>query len=407
MRFMLPFRNSYLIKKIMSDIPSKKFKIAIIHDYLIQMGGAEQVIASLHRIYPKATIYTSLVDRKHLMADLQCANIKDTWMRLIPGVHSRFKRYFLLYPFAFKYFGRIDADVAIISSSGFAKWVSAKKGCATICYCYTPPRFFWEPDVYLQGEVHNPMLRAMARILLAPLRRADYAAAQKVQHIVAISKCVQDRIKKYYKRDSTIIFPPVNIDSFALTPENDGYYLVASRLLGYKRIDIVIQAFARNGKRLVVVGDGPDRKRLESMAAPNIQFIGWVSRSDFVTYMQRAYALIFPGLEDFGITPVEANACGKPVLAYAGGGALETIIRQETGLFFAEQTPFAINDTLEEFESTRWNSSRIRSHAERFSERRFHNEFNAFVEKVAGVTSPSHISVGQDNGTVAVAKQPN
>lgn len=269
------------------------------------------------------------------------------------------------------------------------------------------PAFFWEPDVYLQGEVHNPMLRAMARILLAPLRRADYAAAQKVQHIVAISKCVQDRIKKYYKRDSTIIFPPVNIDSFALTPENDGYYLVASRLLGYKRIDIVIQAFARNGKRLVVVGDGPDRKRLESMAAPNIQFIGWVSRSDFVTYMQRAYALIFPGLEDFGITPVEANACGKPVLAYAGGGALETIIRQETGLFFAEQTPFAINDTLEEFESTRWNSSRIRSHAERFSERRFHNEFNAFVEKVAGVTSPSHISVGQDNGTVAVAKQPN
>lgn len=364
------------------DAKPSGFKMAVVHDYLIQMGGAEQVVASLHRLYPSAIIYTSLVDRTHLMSDLQKADIIETRMRLLPGAYKNFKKYFPLYPAAFKSLGRIDADIAFVSSSGFSKWAKFRKSCTTICYCYTPPRFFWEPDGYLPGEIRNPLLRAAAKIFLPPMRRADYRAAQKMQHIVAISQCVKDRIKKYYNREATIIYPPVNISSFTLTLENNGYYLVASRLLGYKRIDIVVQAFAKNGKRLVVVGDGPDRKRLEAMSAPNVHFAGWVDRKQFINYMQNAYALVFPGLEDFGITPVEANACGKPVLAYGGGGALETVIQGKTGSFFLDQTPESINAALHDFESTTWDAIQIRRHAEQFDEARFHQEIRNFIKKV-------------------------
>lgn len=362
--------------------PSKKrtADIVLVHDYLIQMGGAEQLVASLHRLFPQAPIYTSVVDRSRLMRDFTNAKIIDSAMRFLPGVARHFKKYFLLYPIAFKSLGRIPGDLAIISSSGFSKWSGFTNDCIRICYCHTPPRFFWSPDDYLENETSRTLLRRIAKPILSLLRRSDYRAAQRIDYFIANSQLIRQRILDCYDRDATVIYPPVDIDRFTPQASHDGYYLVASRLVGYKRLDIVVRAFSENGRKLVVIGEGPDRARLQNLAAPNIEFRGWVAREEVVLAMQNAYAIVFPGLEDFGITPVEANACGKPVLAFGAGGALETIVSGQSGLFFEQQAPEAINSVLPQFEAIEWNSVEIRRLAERFGEHRFREEILRFIE---------------------------
>jgi glycosyltransferase involved in cell wall biosynthesis len=360
----------------------RRLDIVIVHDYLIQMGGAEQLVASLHRLFPLAPIYTSVVDRSRLMPDFIDARIIDSAMRLLPGIARHFKKYFLLYPIAFQSLGKIPADLAIISSSGFSKWAQFADGCIRICYCHTPPRFFWSPDDYLENETSRSWLRSIVRRILLLLRQSDYRAAQSIDHFIANSQLVRERIQNCYGRDATVIYPPVDIDRFTPQASHDGYYLIVSRLVGYKRLDIVIRAFRENGRKLVVIGEGPDRERLQNLAAPNIEFRGWVARDEVVRAMQNAYALVFPGLEDFGITPIEANACGKPVLAFGAGGALETIVARQSGLFFEQQAPEAINGALPQFEAIAWDAVAIRRLAERFSEKRFQEEILRFVDDV-------------------------
>ena len=351
-------------KNTMTQTPPK---IILGHDYLIQMGGAEKVVASLHRAWPKAPDY------EKLLPDFRDAEIHNTWMQHIPRINSQFKKLFPVYPFAFKSLGTLDADAAVVSSSGFAKWMRFTPRTQLFCYCHTPPRFFWQTEHYLKDEISSGLVKAMAKVFIPPLRRSDYRAAQKVTHFIANSECVQARIKQFYGRESVVIYPAVEVHRFDVQTSDDGFYLILSRLVSYKGIDRAVAAFAKSGKRLVIAGSGPDRARLEKLAAGagNIEFKGRVSDAELKHLIERCYAFVFPGLEDFGITPVEAQAAGKPVLAYGDGGALETVVPGETGLFFKDPAPDAINAVVEQFERIQWNPARIRANAERFSEDKF------------------------------------
>jgi glycosyltransferase involved in cell wall biosynthesis len=358
----------------------KREPVAIVHDYLIQMGGAERVVELLHRMYPSAPLYTSVVDRNRLPEGYSNADIRTSWLQWLPLISRYFKAAFMWYPLAFRMM-RVDADVAIISSSGFSKWIRCAQGTKSICYCYTPPRFFWMREEYLKHEVNNPLLRKLLLCILGLFQRWDYTQAQKIDCLVAISQWVQQRIRECYGRESQIIYPPVNVKRFQVTEDHDGSYLIVSRLVGYKAIERAVHAFNRNGKILMIVGKGPDARRLKKMAEPNIIFKGGLSDPEVKQLMEQCYAVIFPGLEDFGMVPVEANACGKPVLAFGAGGALETILDGQTGVFYREPNVESLCAAVERMETIEWQPKMIRRQAERFSEERFLIEFKQIVDE--------------------------
>ena len=292
-------------------------------------------------------------------------------MDSVPGIHKHFKKLFPIYPFAFRSLPQVDADVVWVSSSGFAKWIRVADPAKTVCYCYTPPRFFWNADDYLDREVNQVVVKRIASGFLRVLRDWDYRCAQRIGQFVAISRCVQQRISDCYGRGSIVIYPPVNVDRFAAGGRAGDYYLVLSRLVGYKRIDLAVQAFNRLGEKLVVIGDGPDRARLQSVAGSAISFLGHRPDEEVRNYLEGCRALIFPGLEDFGIAPVEAQACGRPVIAFAGGGALETVVPGETGMLFEEQTVDSLVDAVQQSKTVSWSIERIRANALKFSKETF------------------------------------
>jgi glycosyltransferase involved in cell wall biosynthesis len=356
--------------------------LAIVHDYLIQMGGAERVVAAMAEAYPNAPIITSVTDRKGLLPEFSGRRITNTWMDALPGIRKHFKKYFMLFPVAFRLLPPVEADITWISSSGFAKWIPLSRKTISVCYCHTPPRFFWEPDNYLCYEIANHALRAVVRCVVALLRESDYRCAQKIHHFIANSRYVQERIRKFYQRDSEVIHPPVDVQRFEIQTVSDDYYLILTRLVGYKRIDRAIHAFNLLRKRLVIIGDGPDRERLEAMAGPTIHFLGRISDNNTKRYLERCRGLVFPGREDFGIAPVEAQACGKPVIALAADGALETIIPEETGVLFADPTVESLADAIERAERLAWAPDRIRINAERFSKEIFLGKMRDFIKRV-------------------------
>jgi glycosyltransferase involved in cell wall biosynthesis len=358
--------------------------LAIVHDYLIQMGGAERVVAAMAETFPTAPIITSVTDTNRLLPEFCGHSITNTWMNGLPGIRKHFKKYFALFPVAFRSLAPVDADLAWISSSGFAKWITLGPNTISICYCHTPPRFLWEPDSYLSYEISNLVLLAIVRRCVSILRKSDYRCAQKIGHFIANSRCVQKRIRKFYLRDSQVIHPPVDVQRFAFETETEDYHLVLSRLVGYKRIDRAVEAFNLLRKRLVIVGEGPDRTRLERLAGPTIQFAGGVSDHEAKRYLERCRGLIFPGREDFGIAPVEAQACGKPVIALAADGALETVIPQETGILFDHPTVESLAEAVQSAERINWAPHRIRKNAERFSKEVFVQKIGEFIKRVSG-----------------------
>jgi glycosyltransferase involved in cell wall biosynthesis len=353
-------------------------RLAIVHDYLIQMGGAERVVATMAQAFPQAPIYTSATDRDHLLPEFLGKQIINSWADRLPGIQKSFKKFFPVYPFAFRSFKPVDADVTWISSSGFAKWIRVKSGAKTICYCHTPPRFFWNSNGYIAAELGGSLTGRSAKVLLSALRHWDYACAQQIDRFVANSRCVQERIWECYGRPSTVIHPPVDVDRFSAASDRENYYLVLSRLIGYKRIDLAVEAFNRLKEPLVIIGDGPDRARLEALAGPSISFLGRVSDTEINRYLERCRALIFPGLEDFGIAAVEAQGCGRPVIAFGAGGALETVIPGETGWLFQEQTVEALVEAVSQSKVVNWSADRIRANALNFSK-------DIFLEKMRNV----------------------
>jgi glycosyltransferase involved in cell wall biosynthesis len=358
--------------------------LAIVHDYLIQMGGAERVVSVMAEAFPNARILTSITDTSMLLPEFSGRRITNTWLNAVPGAKRHFKKFFMVYPVAFRSLKPVVADVTWISSSGYSKWVRLDPQTTSICYCHTPPRFFWEPDEYLSREISNAALRAVARRAVSRLQRLDYSCAQKIDFFIANSLCVQARIKQYYHRESEVIYPPVDVQRFCVQQEADDYYLVISRLVGYKRIDRAVGAFNRLKKRLLIAGEGPDRKRLERMAGPTIRFLGRLSDHEVKGYLEKCRGLIFPGREDFGIAPVEAQACGKPVIAFAAGGALETVIPEETGVLFPDPTEESLAQAVGRAERIRWSPRRVRENAERFNKEVFIRETEKFIERVTG-----------------------
>jgi glycosyltransferase involved in cell wall biosynthesis len=351
------------------------------HDYLIQMGGAERVVASMLRKWPGSPVYTSAAKYETLLPEFRGAEIHTSWMQRLPRIQRHFKKYFALYPAAFRSFGVIDAPVAWVSASTFSKCLRFSPRTATILYCHNPTRFLWQAEEYVDTEVQSGLLNRIVGLISPMLRSIDRAAARQFDLILANSENVRRRIARCYGRNAEVLYPPVDVNRFQVSRRDGGFYLVASRLVAYKAIDRAVEACNALGRRLVIMGDGPDRKRLQGLAGPTVEFRGHVADEEVRELMETCTGLIFPGEEDFGIAPVEAAACGKPVLAYKGGGALETVIEGETGRFFDQKT-VTLADAIRASEATVWNPERIRANAERFGESCFHERMERIISRV-------------------------
>lgn len=361
----------------MLNIPtsgSRGFRLSLVHDFLIQMGGAEKVVEVMAEAYPEAPIYTSATLGENLFPVFRSPRVQNSWMNRLPGMERLHKKLFFLYPLAFKSLHIEDSDVAWISSSSFSKWIPKPLGTKFVCYCHTPPRYFWNPDEYLENEIKNPFLRRFVRLLMPLFRRSDLRQSRKVDLFIANSRNVQQRIRECYGRESIVVYPPVDVNRFQVSDRSDDFYLIVSRLVAYKHIDRAVKAFTISGKNLVIIGDGPDRARLEAIAGPSVTFLGRAPDAVVTEKMGTCRAYIFPGSEDFGITPVEAQACGKPVIAFRDGGALETVIEGKTGLFFDRPDAESLLAAVMQFEGMSWSASEIRRNAERFSVARFLEE---------------------------------
>lgn len=356
-------------------------KICLVHDYLIQMGGAERVVATMAKAFPQAPIFTSLTEYAGLLEEFKGREIHNSFLQRVPGARSHFKKLFPLYPMAFASLNLPATRTVWVSASTFAKCVRPPEGAVSFCYCHNPTRFLWDNEDYVNAEVRSPVLRKAVDLFAPALRKVDFASAKRMNYLIANSENVRHRIERIYKRPADVIHPPVGVETLEISLANRGYYVIVSRLIGYKRIDLAVQAFAGFGRELRVVGDGTDRERLEGMAAPNVKILGRVSEGRLREELAGARALIFPGEEDFGISPVEAQACGKPVIAYAAGGALETVVEGITGVFFHRQEPEALRAAIEESERIPWDAWRIRKHAERFSEAEFLKKMLGYMEE--------------------------
>ncbi len=362
--------------------PRADRSLVLVHDFLIQMGGAEKVVETMAEAYPEAPIATSATLGPNLFPVFRSRRVLNTWMQRIPGLLRHHKTLFFLYPLAFRSLRLPPAAIAWISSSSFSKWVRKPRGTKFVCYCHTPPRFFWRPDEYLENEVANPLLRRFVRLLTPLFRWSDRRQSRKIDLFLANSRNIQQRIRECYGRNSLVVYPPVDVARFRVSESSEDFYLIVSRLVAYKRIDLAVRAFTEMGKRLVIIGDGPDRARLEAMAGPSVEFLGRAPDEVVTERMAACRAYVFPGSEDFGIVPVEAQACGKPVVAYRDGGALETVVEGLAGVFFDRPDPAALAAAVGELERREWDPRRIRRNAERFSTERFLAETRSILDRV-------------------------
>ncbi len=359
-------------------------KVAIVHDWLNQRGGAEAVLEVLVEMFPGAPIFTSIYGRKAMPEGYRAWDIRTTWMDLLPGIHRHHLPYVVLYPLAF---GRLELagfDLVVSNKSAFCLGVRTPPGTRHICYCLTPTRFVWDFDNYVRRENIGTAARRLVRPFLSWLQRWERAAAEQVDAFIAISTTVQTRINRYYGRQSTVIHPPVDTGRFVPQGDQDGYFLIISRLIPYKRLDLAVRAFTELGLPLLIGGEGRDKASLQAMAGPNIRFLGRVADAELGRLMARCRALVFPGLEDFGLAPVEAMSAGRPVIAFAGGGALDSVVEGVTGTFFHEQAPEALAEAVTRFEGMSFDPATIRSHAVQFDTDVFRARLQAFIERELG-----------------------
>jgi glycosyltransferase involved in cell wall biosynthesis len=360
-------------------------RVAIVHDWLNQLGGAEAVLETLVAMFPGSPVFTTLYWRAGMPPHYRDWDIRCTWLDRAPGIYRHHQVYLPLYPLAVRSMDVRGYPVVISNKSGFCHGVRTTRDQVHIDYCLTPTRYVWDYAGYVQREG----LGTAARLALWPvirwLRRWDRRAADGVDHFVAISAEVRARIRRFYGRDAHIIHPPVHTERYRPSGEAPGdYYLVVSRLIPYKRIDLAVQACGALRRRLVVVGDGRDRAALERLAGPTVQFTGRLPDAEVAALMAGCRAFLFPGCEDFGIAPVEAQAAGRPVIAFGGGGALDTVVDGETGVLFPEQSVEALIAAIQRLEARDWDAARIHRHAQQFSVARFERELRAFIAERVG-----------------------
>jgi glycosyltransferase involved in cell wall biosynthesis len=358
-------------------------KVALVHDWLNQVGGAEYVLEVLVGMFPDAPVFTSIYAAACMPPAYRSWDIRPSFMQHLPGVAAHHQEYLPFYPMAFGGMDLRGYDLVLSNKSGFCHGVRPSPGAKHVCYCLTPTRFLWQYDTYRQREAIRRPLSAALPPLIAALRRWDYAAAQRVDHFIAISGEIQERIRRFYGRESVVIYPPVDITQFQPGREPPGdYYLTGGRLIPYKRLDLAVKACSDLGLRLLVYGAGRDRDALERVAGPGVTFLGRVPADELARLYQGARAFIFPGLEDFGIAPLEAQAAGRPVIAFRGGGALDTVIPGCTGEFFTEQTESSLAEVLARFDPAAYDPAACRRNAERFSQPRFERELRDYITRI-------------------------
>jgi glycosyltransferase involved in cell wall biosynthesis len=368
-------------------------KVALVHDYLNQMGGAERVVMAFHQMFPDAPIYTSIYDPQRVDPAFQEMDIRTSFMQKFPLVTRHHQPYLPFYPFAMESLDLRDYELVLSSSSAFGKGVITRPGTMHICYCHTPMRWCWNYREYVEREQLGGMARRVLPLLITGLRMWDQVSAMRVDHFIANSPVVAERIQKYYRRDAVVIPPPVEVSRFSFDPdiEVEDYFLIISRLIPYKRIDLAIEACNRLRLPLVIIGAGRDLERLKRLAGPTIRFLGRLSDQEVLHYYARCRALLFPGEEDFGITPLEAQACGRPVIAYGSGGALASVVEGITGVFFYEQTVDSLATALASFDERRYEPQTIRSHALEFDMPRFHRRILQFIEAKMNERKPKEL----------------
>lgn len=364
-------------------------KVAIVHDWLTGMRGGEKCLECFCELFPEATLFTLVHDKGSVSPAIENMDIRTSFLQNFPGISKNYRSFLPLFPKAIESFDLSGHELVLSSSHCVAKGVKSPPGALNICYCYTPMRYAWKFfDEYFSKEA--PLKRWAISKILEQIKKWDTAVNKRIDYFIAISDNVKNRIGRFYSRSADVIYPPVDTEFHDERGEDEGFYLVVSAFVPYKRVDLAVKAFSENGKRLVVIGDGGEAARLKKMAGKNCEFLGWVDDPELAERYARCRALIFPGDEDFGIVPVEAQAHGKPVIAYAAGGALETVIplgserfavKDATGIFFDEQTVPALTGAVEMFEKRRqeFAPDRIRENAVRFSRDRFKRQIRDYV----------------------------
>ncbi len=356
-------------------------KLALVHDWLNQRGGAEDVLETLVDIFPESPVFTSIFAPDKMPAFYREWDIHTLWIDRLPGIHQKHQRFLPFYPAAWGNLDLSEYDVVLSNKSGFCHGLQHGGSTLHICYCLAPTRYVWDLDGYIAREGLGKGSEFALRPLIAGLQKWDFAASKRVSQFIAISTEIQKRIQKYYQRESTIIFPPVDTTRFQPMSESGDYFLIVSRLIPYKRIDLAVQACTQLNLPLKIGGSGRDLERLKSMAGSTVEFLGYVPDEELPGLMARCKAFIFPGLEDFGITPVQAQAAGRPVIAYAGGGALDTVIPGKTGELFDEMTVESLVKVLSSFDASRYPPAILRDHALQFDTRVFTRQLTAYIEQ--------------------------
>ncbi|HEY1255452.1 MAG TPA: glycosyltransferase [Terracidiphilus sp.] len=368
----------------------QNLRVAIVHYWFVGRAGGERVVEALAELFPQADLFALVANRETLAPILQNRRLQTSFLQQVPGAR-RFHRHFLfLQPIALEQFDLSDYDLVISSESGPAKGVITSSKTCHICYCHSPMRYIWEMyPQYSRGM--SPLVRSVFSLSAHFMRLWDYASAARVDYFVANSRFIASRIRKYYGRESRVIYPPVETSAGSISATQGDYYLAVGRLVEYKRFDLAVTACTEAGRRLRVIGDGPQWKQLKKMAGPTVEFLGKVSDNELRLNLAGCRALLFPGEEDFGIVPVEAQSFGRPVIAYASGGVLETvrgafpgqpIAKDQTGVFFTQQTTSSLIEAMHDFESKEqeFDPRAIREHALQFDSAIFKSRMEEFVQ---------------------------
>ncbi len=380
-------------------------KIAVVHDYFSQQGGAEKLAEVIYNTMPAADLFATVALPDMMPPTLRNVPVRTSWMQKLPKLSTLYRFYFPLYPFAVSSMDLSEYDLVVSSSSGYAKGVRVHVDAIHVCYCHTPMRWVWNFDGYSARESFGGPLRTVLRAMIRGLRAWDEGASRQPDHFIANSHIVAARIKKAYGRFAEVIYPPIDVDRFTVSYEAGKHFLVLARLVSYKRIDLAVDAMTRLGRDLIVVGDGPAFEQLKAKAGPTIRFVGRASDEDVEAYVRSCKALLFPGEEDFGMAPLEVAAAGRPTIAYRKGGAMETVVEDETGIFFDSQSVEDVVAAVKRFETMQWSPDRIRLHAEKFAVSVFEDRLKAFLRRV-GAPVEANAAYRERDNTALMSSDP-
>lgn len=357
-------------------------KIALVHDFLTQIGGAEKVLEVFHNLFPRAPVFTLVYDKDEVGQAFDGYDIRTSFIQRLPGGVKHYKWYLTLMPTAIEQFDLTPYDIVLSDSSAYSKGVITRPETLHVSYCHSPTRYLWNDTHRYTEELKQPrIIKSLVPSFLHNIRMWDYAAAARVDRYIANSRVVGERIKKYYNHESEVIYPPVEVNKYKTSKNVKNYFLIVSRLRPYKRVDLAIEAFNALDFDLKIIGTGEEYAKLKKMAKRNIEFLGPLNDDEKRKYMSECLAFINPQEEDFGITAVEAMASGRPVIAYRRGGARETIKENVSGVFFDDQNPWSLVDVVRDFDASKFDSEKIRETVLKFDTSNFTRQIKEFIDK--------------------------